>query len=193
MIYRLLPIAVTLLARSLRISWNGEQIPKRAVIMFWHGKMLPGWFSVCKRRPIALVSASKDGNLLASVLLSWGYRLSRGSTKKGGMEALRAAIKAAQAGEADTLVITPDGPKGPRHQFKRGAFIAATELSLPLFMLEITCHSKKVLKSWDKFEVPLPFSKVSIGATRVDVTDYSMDDREKQQFWLEAVSTRYPN
>ncbi len=188
MIYRLLPLAVTLVARTLRFSWSGERVPKRAIIMFWHGKMLPGWFAARKNRPIALVSASKDGNLLASVLSFWGYKLSRGSTNKGGMDALNAAMQAIRRGEADTLVITPDGPRGPRHRFKRGAFLAAKELALPLYMLEIQCHSKRILKSWDKFEVPLPFSKVTIRAIKVDVEEFAFADRDADETWLARLS-----
>ena len=188
MIERILPVAVTLLARTLRFKWSGERLPASAVVMFWHGKMLPGWFCVRKYKPIALVSASKDGNLLASVLSFWGYKLSRGSTKKGGMDALNTAMDKIRNGDASTLVITPDGPRGPRHRFKRGAFLAAKELSLPLYMLEIECRSKKVLKSWDKFEVPLPFSKVSIHIKQVDINHLTSDSREVQEAWLQKVS-----
>lgn len=202
MIYRLLPIAVTLLARTLRFSWSGEAVPKRAVIMFWHGTMLSGWFAAVRgpvndrsssraTRPIALVSQSKDGNLLASVLSFWGYKLSRGSSKKSGMDALNKAMEAIRSGQADLLVITPDGPRGPRHRFKRGAFIAASELSLPLYMLEIEHHSKRILKSWDQFEVPLPFSKVSIRAVRINVEDFPMHDRDALQAWLDTLSLQF--
>ncbi len=191
MIKRLLPIAVTLLARTLRVRWSGEAVPKRAVIMFWHGKMLPGWFAVRRSRPVALVSQSKDGNLLASVLAFWGYKLVRGSSKRSGMDALNNAMETIRSGEADTLVITPDGPRGPRHRFKRGAFLAARELSLPLYMLEIECHSKRVLKSWDKFEVPLPFSRISIRAAKLSAEDFPMQDRDAQEAWLTNVSRQF--
>ncbi len=191
MIYRLLPFAVTLLARTLRFRWSGEAIPKRAVIMFWHGKMLPGWYCVRMRKPIALVSQSKDGNLLAAVLSFWGYKLARGSTKRGGMEALNNALQAIREHEVNTLVLTPDGPRGPRHVFKRGAFIAAGELGLPLYMLEIECPSKKILKSWDQFEVPLPFSKVCIRAVQVKPAEFPSSDRARQEAWLSNASQAF--
>ncbi len=191
MISRLLPLAVTLLTRTLRFRWSGEPVPRNAVLMFWHGKMLTGWYSVRRKRPIALVSESKDGNLLAAVLAFWGYKLSRGSSKRSGMNALNRAMDIIRAKEADTLVITPDGPRGPRHRFKRGAFIAARELSLPLYMLEIECYTKRVLKSWDKFEVPLPFSRVSIRSLKVSTEDFPMQDRDAQNGWLETLSRQF--
>jgi hypothetical protein len=104
------------------------------------------------------------------------------------MDALNKAMDAIRSNEADALVITPDGPRGPRHIFKRGAFIAARELSLPLYMLEIECHSKKVLRSWDKFEVPMPFSRVSVRAVKLNAEDFPMQDRDTQQVWLDNLS-----
>jgi lysophospholipid acyltransferase (LPLAT)-like uncharacterized protein len=191
MIKRLLPIAVTMLARTLRFSRSGDPVPSRAVVMFWHGRMLPGWYAMRRTHPIALVSQSKDGNLLASVLAFWGYKLARGSSKKSGMEALNKAMGAIRSNEADTLVITPDGPRGPRHVYKRGAFLAARELSLPLYMLEIECPSKQILKSWDRFEVPLPFSRVCIRAIKLSVEDFPSQGREAQELWLNTLSKQY--
>jgi lysophospholipid acyltransferase (LPLAT)-like uncharacterized protein len=188
MIERLLPFFATLLARTLRISWRGDAIPDRAIIMFWHGDMLAGWYSVRKRRPIALVSRSKDGNYLAAVLQHWGYQLSRGSSKKSGMEALTNAMQTLSTHDRDTLVITPDGPRGPRHEYKRGAFIAACELELPLFHLHLDYTSRKTLKSWDKFELPMPFSKVSIRAEQIDVNEFPIYDKDAQHQWLEGRS-----
>ena len=189
MIERLLPFFATLLARTLRISWCGDAIPDCAIIMFWHGDMLAGWYSVRKRRPIALVSRSKDGNYLAAVLQHWGYQLSRGSSKKSGMEALTNAMQSVISHQRDAIVITPDGPRGPRHSYKRGAFIAARELDLPLFHLYLDYSSRRTLKSWDKFEVPLPFSKVTIRVERIDVNEFPIQDKDAQHQWLEDRST----
>jgi len=174
---RLLPFFATLLAKTLRFSWSGEIIPARAIVMFWHGEMFAGWYSVRNRKPVALVSASKDGNFLATVLTSWGYRLSRGSSKKSGMEALIIAMESIKNQECNTLVITPDGPRGPRHTYKRGAFIAARELSLPLYHLHIEYASRKVLKSWDQFEVPMPFTRVSIRVEQINVDGFPIADQ----------------
>ena len=192
MIERLLPIAASLLAGSLRLRWQGEPLPGRSVVMFWHGKMFAGWYSVRKRKPIALVSRSKDGQLLSNVLAHWKYKLALGSSGKKGMEALTEAIERLNSGEANTFVITPDGPRGPHHQFKRGAFLAAGELGLPLLMLRIRYDSAiRLSRSWDKFEVPLPFSRVSIEVKRVDMQDMPLHDIDLQRAWLEGASKLY--
>jgi lysophospholipid acyltransferase (LPLAT)-like uncharacterized protein len=175
MILRLLPFFATLLARTLRIHWHGK-MPERAIVMFWHGKMLAGWFAVRKQKPIALVSKSKDGAILSNVLSHWGYQLSRGSSKKRGREALEEAIDRLKNREVDLLAITPDGPTGPQHLFKRGAFIAARDSGLPLMMLSIRYSRRIQLKSWDKFEVPLPFSRIDIDVTKIPLPDLLGDD-----------------
>jgi lysophospholipid acyltransferase (LPLAT)-like uncharacterized protein len=191
MIERLLPFFATLLAKTLRIKWSGKKIPPRTVIMFWHENMIAGWFALRKKNPIALVSQSKDGRLLATVLARWGFKLSRGSSNKGGMEALSSAIRTIESREADILAITPDGPRGPRNKFKRGAFIAARELTLPLYMLRIEYSSKKALKSWDRFKVPFPFSRVKIEAILIDLKSFPSSDKDLQREWLDNLSLKF--
>ncbi len=190
MIERLLPFFATLLAGTLRFRWQGDALPANAILMFWHGKMFGGWYSVRRRHPVALVSKSKDGRFLSAVLARWGYKLARGSSGKKGMEALEEAMALIRSGNADSLVITPDGPRGPRHSFKRGAFIAACELDLPLYMLSITYGSFKELKSWDRFEVPMPFSRVTIQVTKVDISALPAEP-ELQRSWLDALSSQF--
>lgn len=189
---RLLPSVATLVARSLRLKFDGE-IPERAVIIFWHGKMFAGWFASARKhrsyspKPVALVSPSKDGDILSSVLNRWGYRVERGSSSRSGLEALQRAMTRVRAGECDRIVITPDGPRGPIHRLKRGAFLAAQELQLPVYFLRIHYRSAKVLgKSWDKFEIPLPFSGVQIKVEAIPLDDYP-DPIDDQHEWLNRL------
>jgi lysophospholipid acyltransferase (LPLAT)-like uncharacterized protein len=107
------------------------------------------------------------------------------------MEALKVATKLIETHEADTLAITPDGPRGPRHRFKRGAFVAARELSLPLYMLIIEYSSRKVLGSWDQFEVPFPFSRVKILAKQINTESFPPTDQEAQHAWLDNLSLEF--
>jgi len=191
MIERLLPLATSALARTLRMRWSGAKIAEHAVIMFWHGKMFAGWYSVRQRNPVALVSKSKDGEILGSVLTGWRYKLVRGSSKKGGREALDEAIDVMRSGKANALVITPDGPTGPRHSFKRGAFVAAKELGVPLYMLRIQYGTRTILKSWDRFEVPWPFSRVTIIVEEINLIDFPENDPDLQRSLLSTHSLRF--
>lgn len=184
---RVLGTGISALIRSLRIEWRGDPLPERAVVAFWHAKMLAGWW-VARKHAVALVSRSKDGERLAQILESWKYKLVRGSSGKGGSEALDNAIELVRIGAAKRLAITPDGPRGPREVMKRGAFIAAGELGLPLIFLDITYEHAKVLpKSWDRFEVPYPLSKVIIDPHIIDVSDFP-NEKEDQQEYLQKLS-----
>jgi len=135
----------------------------RSVIAFWHGSMLVGWFL---HRPqngmpaAALVSQSEDGEILSATLARWGYTMIRGSSHIGGKEAMQLMVDAILRG--NSLCITPDGPTGPRHQMKMGAVRAAQRARVPLFLVGIAADRKKILKSWDGFEIPGPFSNVSV-------------------------------
>lgn len=130
-----------------------------AVIAFWHGSMLPVWYRFRSGKHAALVSGSADGELLAGYLeRALGYgRVIRGSSSRGGADALDAMV-AALAGSS--CLITPDGPRGPRHVAKPGALVAARRSEVPVMLVGWWCRKKITLGSWDRMEVPLPFSRV---------------------------------
>ena len=192
---RLLPFVATLVARSLRIKMKGS-LPERCVIIFWHGKMFAGWYAATMPRrllasiqPVALVSASKDGDILTRVLAQWGYMIERGSSSKSGLEALDRSMARVKKGECRRVVITPDGPRGPHHRLKRGAFLAAQELQLPIYFLRIHYRTAKTLeKSWDKFEIPMPFSSVHIKVEKIDMTGFP-NEMHAQHEWLNRLAS----
>jgi lysophospholipid acyltransferase (LPLAT)-like uncharacterized protein len=190
MIRKMLPIMATLVAMTLRFRWISKRPTSPCVIMFWHGKMIAGWYAARALDPVALVSKSKDGELLTSVLKHWHYTLVRGSSKKNGRQALEEAIEAIRLHNASALAITPDGPRGPRMKYKRGAFIAAQELACPLYHLNVEYSSPvRLIKSWDKFEIPLPFSRVTLRAIPIDYGSYPTDV-DAQRVWLDELAER---
>ncbi len=136
---------------------------KNYVVAFWHGSMLVGWFL---HRPVgggkisALVSQSSDGEYLSAVLERWGYSMIRGSSHIGGKEAMQLMVEEVEKGHS--LAITPDGPRGPRFEMKMGAIRVAQKTGVPLVLAGIALKKKKNLHSWDSFEVPMPFSEVSV-------------------------------
>ena len=185
----LLPTGISALVKTLRFKWSGSPLPDKCIIAFWHSKMLAGWY-ISKEHAVALVSPSKDGDYLTSVLEKWRYTVVRGSSSKKGMEALEEAMVMISSGNAKRIIITPDGPRGPAEIMKRGAFIAANELGLPLIFLHINYRSSyKLTKSWDTFEIPLPFSVVDIIAEELDASIFP-DDKDGQRAYLEVVSAK---
>lgn len=156
---------------------------KNFVVAFWHGSMLMGWFlHRPKGEPIvsALVSHSNDGEYLSSVLERWGYTLIRGSSHIGGKEAMQMMVDSIEQGHS--LAITPDGPRGPRHEMKMGAIRAAQKTSVPLFLAGIAVKKKRNLKSWDAFEVPLPFTKAAVAYSEPIIVPKELDGELLDQF-----------
>ena len=159
--------AVNVLCKTLKINVQNSggidellSSDKNIVFAFWHGTMLIPWYLQREKSFAALVSQSKDGGLLANILTKWKYDVARGSSHKGGKEALEILMK--QVTNHHSVSITPDGPTGPPRVMKAGAVIVAKRSSTPLVLCGIGCKSKYVFNSWDNFEVPKIFSKVNV-------------------------------
>lgn len=155
------------LCKTLRIKYKNKKVidsldkeNQNFVLAFWHQTMLIAWFINRDKKFAALTSKSKDGDLLAKQLKHWKYEVVRGSSTKGGDVALAIMIDLAKNGYS--VAITPDGPRGPANKFKAGAVITAKKSNVPLVLMGIGIKSKKRLNSWDKFQVPNPFSEVQI-------------------------------
>ncbi len=145
---------------------NGEPLRKlnaegeKFVVAFWHGKMLFGWYFFKNKGFAGLTSQSKDGDILAALLQKWGYSVVRGSSSKGGSEALNNILAEINSGKCVSM--TPDGPKGPPHIMKAGAAVAAKKSGVPLILMGISYKRKTRLRSWDRFEIPHPFSFIKV-------------------------------
>jgi lysophospholipid acyltransferase (LPLAT)-like uncharacterized protein len=164
--YFLANIASTLCKSIKIIKINDEHIKKleqqnkNYVLAFWHGTMLIPWYLHSNRNFAALVSRSEDGDLLAKILEDWDYKVVRGSSSKGGEDALKIMVD--QAKDNYSVAITPDGPRGPAYKIKPGAVVTSKKSKVPLVLAGIGFSKKKKLNSWDRFEVPYLFSKAKI-------------------------------
>jgi hypothetical protein len=109
-------------------------------------------------RGIAIViSAHRDGELIARTMRHFGHEALRGSSTSGGAAALRGAVRALRSGR--DVGFTPDGPKGPRHRVQAGVVQAARMSGVPIVPVAFASSRRKTLSSWDRFIVPLPFSR----------------------------------
>ncbi len=165
------------LLRTLSLTWRiREEIPSDcrpivegssvAVIAFWHGQMFPLWYRFRNRRWGALISGSRDGEILADYLTGQlGYgELIRGSSSRGGREALERAVEVLGKrgeGEGRTLLITPDGPRGPNREPRPGALILAERSGHQLMLAGWRCSRSIRFRSWDRMEIPLPFALIT--------------------------------
>lgn len=157
---------ISVLLKSVRIKFRNREAveklvgeKKNFVVAFWHGSMMLGWYLHRGINCAALVSKSKDGDVLAHILSKWNYKVVRGSSHIGGKEALEMMLDLTN--QNFSLTITPDGPTGPIHKMKAGAVVTAKKSKIPLLMLGIGIKNKIVLKSWDNFEIPKPFTKIT--------------------------------
>jgi hypothetical protein len=107
-----------------------------------------------------LISEHRDGELIARVAESLGFRTVRGSTSRGASRALVALSRELAAGR--DVAITPDGPRGPARSFAPGALIAAQRASAPVVAVGVAADSAWRLGTWDRFKIPRPFSRVRI-------------------------------
>jgi lysophospholipid acyltransferase (LPLAT)-like uncharacterized protein len=148
---------VLLLGMTLRIYRTGDRDPGRKVIYaFWHGGLLVPLFTHRRRRISILISQHRDGEIIARITRILGYDPVRGSSTRGGAMGLRQLVRKAVSGRC--LAVTPDGPRGPRHVFQSGAVKLAQLTGYPILPVGIGVKRKRLLGSWDRFMVPLPFS-----------------------------------
>jgi lysophospholipid acyltransferase (LPLAT)-like uncharacterized protein len=164
---------LSLLRWTWRIHPSGS-VPQHGVVAFWHGEMLPVWAFFAGQDGVALVSQSRDGALLAQLLEQWGYRCIRGSSSRGGREALDELVTLARQGAL--VLITPDGPRGPRGVAKRGAVLCAQQAQVPLYWCRVRCRwAWRFRRSWDQFILPLPFARIEITLSAPIVVSASLD------------------
>jgi lysophospholipid acyltransferase (LPLAT)-like uncharacterized protein len=140
--------------------------PQPAVFLIWHNRLALSLMLYLKlprklqpsRRLAAMVSASRDGAVVAHILELFGVQPVRGSTSRRGPQALLELTTWAERGY--DLAITPDGPRGPCYVVQEGAIALAQLTGLPV--VPVSCHlSWKIrAKSWDRFQIPLPFGRV---------------------------------
>lgn len=155
---------------TLRFRCNVERIDDSegpVVLLLWHDKLfVSSW--IANRyftRPVtALISTSKDGAWLVAFFKFMGITAVRGSSNRRGAAALITLTRSMRAGSH--AGITPDGPKGPALEFKSGAVSLARLTRSPFVVMGIRYHSCWRMQSWDRFALPVPFSRVEVTLLR---------------------------
>lgn len=191
---RLLPHVLKLLFATLKIEIEGEKLPddpRGVMFAFWHGKMITGWLLARKLFPereiSAVISLSGDGQILADALDRLRFRLIRGSSSRG-KEVVRRNIGVALSSRG-VVAVTPDGPRGPHHRFKYGTLRLAAQHHAPVVFAEIRYDNARNLKSWDRFEIPLPFSRVKVRLNVVLVPEFQSE--EAFRAWADELSKKF--
>jgi lysophospholipid acyltransferase (LPLAT)-like uncharacterized protein len=141
-----------------------------------------------------MVSASKDGGFLAAILECFRVEPVRGSSSRRGRQALLELTTCAKRGY--DLAITPDGPRGPRYQVQDGVMSLAQVTGLPVVPFSFRAQWKIQAKSWDRFQIPLPFSRCELvmGEQMLVPREASDDERKELRRQLEhRLNSLAPN
>lgn len=185
-IHRLARLLVHTLRRRLVVCATPPEIPAQAIYVMWHNRLalcLEAYFLYARphsRAPglAALVSASRDGGLLAGVLTCYGVQPVRGSSSRRGPQALRELTSWAERGY--DLAITPDGPRGPRYVVQEGVIALAQLTGLPIVPASYSLSCRVRLRSWDGFLVPLPFARWEVVMGQPLRVPRDADDQQRE-------------
>lgn len=156
-----------LIASTSRMRVYGEEYPDQLrqagvgfIYSFWHNRqiILP---IIRDDEPIhCLISSSRDGEYIARVAAMFGKAAVRGSSTRGGFEAMLQIMRILKSN--GIVAVTPDGPLGPPLQVKPGIVQIARALGAPVVPVAFDCSRKKVFASWDGFNMPYPFGRIAI-------------------------------
>lgn len=169
-----------------RLAAEGRQV----IIAFWHGRLLMMPYGYMGRPGITiLVSRSKDGELIARTVRSFGIESVRGSSSRGWFAGIKGLLRSVKNGR--DVAITPDGPRGPGMEVQMGVIQLARATGLPIIPMTFGASKKKTFSSWDSFIVPYPFSRgVFICGPAVKVAgDADPEEMERARRELEETLT----
>jgi len=127
---------------------------------FWHAHILSLSWAYRGRGVVVLVSRHGDGEYISQIIHRLGYGTVRGSSTRGGLRSLLEMARLGRMGYP--LSVTPDGPRGPRRELQAGVLLIAQRSGLPIMPLASAARWCRFLDSWDRFELPLPFSRLLV-------------------------------
>jgi lysophospholipid acyltransferase (LPLAT)-like uncharacterized protein len=197
---RLIWLVSISVAATLRWSWrdetklfeNGGKEP--VIFCLWHNRLALSLILFRRyvqarqpqRKMAALVSASRDGGMLARVLELFDVEPVRGSSSRRGPQALRELVSAGERGR--DLAITPDGPRGPCYVVQEGIISLAQLTGMAIVPASFHLSCKWRLKTWDRFQVPLPFARCEVQLGPPVRIPRDASDAERKQFRAELAA-----
>lgn len=155
--------AVRLLVATLRLRREERTVEplwavgSPVIYVVWHARLLLLPYLYRGRGMRALVSRSEDGSLVSDLVRRFGFVTVRGSSSRGGVEGLRSLVRA--IGEGHSVVVVPDGPRGPRQVLKAGIVVLARLTGVHVVPVALGASSEWRVRSWDEFRIPKPFSR----------------------------------
>jgi hypothetical protein len=133
---------------------------RQPVMAFWHGRILPATFYFRRRGIVVITSENFDGEWIARIIERFGYGTARGSTTRGARKAMVQLVRAMKAGKPAGFTL--DGPRGPARVAQPGAVWLASATGNPILPFHLEAESAWTLRSWDRTQIPKPFTVVSL-------------------------------
>jgi lysophospholipid acyltransferase (LPLAT)-like uncharacterized protein len=133
---------------------------RQPVMAFWHGRILPATYYFRGRGIVVITSENFDGEWIARIIESFGYGTARGSTSRGARRAMLRLVREMEAGKPAGFTV--DGPRGPARVAQPGAVWLARRTGNPVLPFHLEASSAWTLRSWDRTQIPKPFSTVAL-------------------------------
>jgi lysophospholipid acyltransferase (LPLAT)-like uncharacterized protein len=133
---------------------------RQPVMAFWHGRILPATFYFRRRGIVVITSENFDGEWIARIIERFGYGTARGSTSRGARKAMLQLVRDMRAGRPAGFTL--DGPRGPARVAQAGAVWLASATGNPVLPFHLDASSHWSLRSWDRTQIPKPFSTVAL-------------------------------
>jgi lysophospholipid acyltransferase (LPLAT)-like uncharacterized protein len=194
-------LLIKLIGRTIRWQvegWENWETATRdgqvPIYTFWHNRVFLSTYFWQKRRIVVMTSQSFDGEYIARFIQRFGYGAARGSSTRGAVGAIIEMSRLMRAGSPTAFTI--DGPKGPRYVAKMGAVLLAKKTGQPVLPFTITAQRFwDAKRSWDGFQVPLPFSRALVSIAPPIYVPADTDDaaleakRDELQATLDAINS----
>ena len=133
---------------------------RRPIMGFWHGRILPATWYFRRRGIVVITSENFDGEWIARIIERFGFGTARGSSSRGGLKALLQLVRDMEAGKPAGFTL--DGPRGPARVAQPGAIWLASRTGNPVLPFHLEASSHWTMKSWDRTQIPKPFSTVAL-------------------------------
>ena len=192
---------ISALGRTLRWRVEGLQhydaivaSGRQPVMAFWHGRILPATYYFRRRGIVVITSENFDGEWIARIIERFGFGTARGSSSRGGLKAMLKLVRDMERGRPAGFTL--DGPRGPARVAQPGAIWLARATGNPVLPFHLEASSHWTANSWDRTQIPKPFSTVALVVGEpldvpADATDQQLDSsRQTLEFRLRGLEHR---
>jgi lysophospholipid acyltransferase (LPLAT)-like uncharacterized protein len=179
-------LSIVIIGRTIRFEVEGwenfesiDRAGKLPIYAFWHDRIFAGTYFFRNRGIAVITSQSKDGEYIARFIQRLGYGAIRGSSTRGGVGALVEMIRTMRNGTPTAFTL--DGPKGPRYEAKPGAVLLAKKTGNPVMPFVVECSRFWTIGSWDRLQIPKPFTRAKLTIASPIYVDGDADEAEMKQ------------